>query len=579
MRSYILVLIFSLLFINAANAAVSIDNVSISPNPIYQGQTTTVTVTVTASGTSASNVSVTIGYPAGVSIVGSATQVIASIPAGGSQSVSWTVKGEQASSTPYTLTFTATGASSASNAQLSVLTPPFIEVSNQSCSSTSINVQQTVTISFILKNTGGDATNAQVSVADYNSDCLQLVAGQASWSQDINAGGQVALSYDFNAIDACTETLLFQISSAYNDPNDYSCTITTNAVCGDGYCSNGETCSNCSSDCGSCPTTPTPTPTPTTTPTPSPSSSSTSGPSTGTSPTPTQTPTGTPSETPSPEETPKGAKKIEKLFEKTITKKPTATEIKELLEKVGASEKAIEAATKALSKTTVMRKLTVEKITDEKGNISFKTTITLKVSNKTGKKLLNVRVVEVIPKNVLEHVDENIIESDFAFEIIEADPVLRFTVPELDVNQSIELNYAIKEGVNTEAAEEWKAAFIAEFEEAPIDLCKDVVCEPQLCKEASCDPATGECIYENLPDGAICGENKECKAGECVEIVEKGKPIDLTLIFIALVLLGILIVVAFFIKKEIEKRKTPLEKAVHDAHKEAIKEKVKKLKI
>jgi len=340
-----------------------------TPDPIYQGESTTVTVTATASGTSANNITITIGLPAGLSTSGSTSQIIASLSAGQSQSLSWVVTGDNASTEPYTITFTASGGATASTTtQLSVLTPPFIEVSNQSCSSTDINVQQTVTISFILKNTGGDVTNAQVSVADYNSDCLQLVAGQASWSQDINAGGQVALSYDFNAIDACTETLLFQISSSYNDPNDYNCTITTNAVCGDGYCSNGETCSNCSSDCGSCPTTPTPTPTST----PSTTTTTTSTTTTGTSPTP--TPTETPSETPSPEETPEGAKKIEKIFEKTIVKKPSATEIKELLEKVGASEKAIEAATKALSKTTVMRKLTVEKITDENGTVSFRTT-------------------------------------------------------------------------------------------------------------------------------------------------------------------------------------------------------------
>lgn len=130
-------------------------------------------------------------------------------------------------------------------------------------------------------------------------------------------------------------------------------------------------------------------------------------------------------------------------------------------------------------------------------------------------------------------------ESDLAFEVVEADPVLKFTLPELDVNQTAEVSYAIKEDINTEAADEWKAAFIAEYEEAPVDLGKDVVCEPQLCKEAKCDPETGKCVYNNLPDGTLCGENKECKAGKCVEISKKGKPMDLTPILVSLFFIGI----------------------------------------
>lgn len=559
MRRFVTLLVCFLLTFSVVSAAVTLS--TNTPDPIYQGQSTTVIVTATASGTSASNVNITIGLPAGLSTSSPTSQMIASLAAGQSESLSWVITGDNASTEPYTITFTASGGATASTTtQLSVLTPPFIEVSNQSCSPTDIDVQQTVAISFVLKNTGGDATNAQVNM-DYNSGAFSLVSGQDPWSQDINSGGQVALSYDFNAIDAGTETITAYITSAYNNPNDYSCTITINPVCGDGYCSNGETCSNCSSDCGACPT-----PTPTPSPTPTPGGGPGGGAGTSASPTPTVTPT--PSETPTPEETPK-AKKIEKIFEKTITKKPTAKEIKELLEKVGASEKAIEAATKALSKTTVKRTLKIEKITLEDGNVTFKTTITLEVSNKTGKKLLNVKVVDVIPKNVLKYVDENIIESELAFEIVEADPVLKFTLPKLDVNQTAEVSYAIKEDVNSDAAEEWKAAFIAEFEEAPVDLCIGVVCEPQLCKEATCDPETGECVYINLPDGTLCGENRECKAGECIEISEKGK-VELTPILIALFLIGVLIVIAFFVRKELEKRKTPLEKAAKKVHKETL---------
>jgi hypothetical protein len=561
-----LVWLLTFVFIGGVSAAVSI-TASVSPNPIYQGQTTTATATVSASGTAASNVTVTIGYPAGVSIVGSASQVIASIPAGSSKSVSWTVKGEQASSTPYTLTFTATGASSSASVQLSVLTPPFIEVSNQSCSPTDINVQQTVTISFILKNTGGDATNAQVDM-DYNSDCFSIVTGQDPWSQDINAGGQVALSYDFNAIDAGTETITARISSAYNDPNDYSCTITVNAVCGDGYCSNGETCSTCSTDCGSCPTTPTPTPSPTPTPTLVPVTGGGAGTTTTTTPTPSPTPSPTPTPSPMPGEK---VKKVEKLFEKVITERTLGPDIKEALSKIGASDVAIKKAIRALTKVRISRQVSVEKLVDEEGKVSFKTTVSFELKNTAGEKLIDLKVIEVIPKTVLEHIDENMIESELAFEIVEADPILRFTVPELDVNKTLTVSYVIKSDINKDAAEEWKAPFVAIFKEAPVDLCKDVVCEPKLCKKVSCDPATGECVYENLPDGTACGDNKECKAGECVEIVvEKEKAEFPWHLVILVIIIAIIAAGAVFYKyKKQEKGKTPLEKAVTKAHKEA----------
>jgi len=565
MRTYVLVWLLIFVFIGYASAAVSI-TASVSPNPIYQGQTTTATATVTASGTSASNVTVTIGYPAGVSIVGSASQVIASIPAGGSKSVSWTVKGEQASSTPYTLTFTATGASSAANASLSVLTPPFIEVSNQSCSSTSINVQQTVTISFILKNTGGDVTNAQVDM-DYNSDCFSLVTGQDPWSQDINAGGQVALSYDFKAIDAGTETITAHITSAYNDPNDYSCTITVSPVCGDGYCSNGETCSNCSADCGTCPT-PTPTATPTPTPTLVPVTSGSAS-TTTTTPSPTPTPTATPTPSPTPE---KKVKKLEKLFEKAIAERTLAPGIREVLSKMGASDAEIKKAIRTLTKVQLSRTVKVEKLVDEEGNVSFKTTVSFELKNTAGKKLVDLKVIEVIPKTVLEHIDENMIESKLSFEILEADPIIRFTVPELDVNETLTVSYIIKSDINKDSAEEWKAPFVASFKEAPVDLCKDVVCEPKLCKKASCDPTTGKCIYENLPDGTACGDNKECKAGECVEIAveEKEKPeFPWHLVVLAIVAAIVAAGVIFYMYEKQGKGKTPLERAVHKAHKEA----------
>ncbi len=509
----LLALVLLAAILQCASAAVTLS--ANTPTPIHQGESTTVTVTASASGSSAINVTVTIGLPSGLSTSGSTSQTIASLSAGQSQSLSWTVTGDNSSSEAYTITFTASGGATANTStQLSVLAPAYIEVSNSSCFSSTANVGDTLTLSFTIKNTGGDATNAQVDIS-YSSSYFALKSGTDPWSQDINAGSQVALSYDFNANDTGAKTITVLVTSNQNNPDDISCTVTISAVAGDGRCSSGETdsgsnngcssgytcsngscvssgtggtvcgngtceagetCSSCQADCGRC-----------------------AGWGTG----------GGGEE--------EAIAKTETIFEKTIEKKITGEELREILENAGASENAILKAVAAVDKTKVKRTFKVEKITDVNGKASYKTTITLAVENRTGKKMQKVKVLETIPKSIIQALSENDISTLLEFKIIKSDPVVEFLVDSIGKGGSASIAYSIAKDVNSQVADSWKNAVVAEFEEA-VDLCKGVTCPDYACKAGQCNPETGKCVYSNKEDGTACGDNGKCEGGKCVEI-------------------------------------------------------------
>jgi len=577
MNRKILALVFLIAILQGVSAAVSLS--ANTPEPIYQGESTTVTCTATASGTSASNVTITIGLPAGLSTSGSTQQTIASIAAGQSQSVSWTVTGDNASSQPHTITFNASGGATANTTtQLSVLTPPYIEVSNTSCPSTTASVGDDLSVSFSLKNTGGDTTSAQAQLS-YSTAYLNKKSGPASsWHQDINAGGQVALNYDFNAIDAGTATITVQITSNQNNPSDVSCTVTVSAVAGDGICSTGETdsgsnngcssgykcsngscvavstatcgdgvcqstesCSSCPTDCGTCTT----------------NNNNTNGTSTTVT------------------------EKRETILEKTFKGKPTGEELKAILEKAGASKTAIERAVAAVKKTSVTRAFKVEKVTVG-GKVSYTTTITITVENKSGKKMQKVKVIETIPKNVLETLKEEDINSETSFKILKADPVIEFTVPEIKAGKTAEIEYVINKDVNEEQATSWEKAVVAEFSEET-DRCAGVKCPVVTCQVGKCNPNTGKCEYSNTPEGAACAPGKECRQGKCVEILQptptalpqqeavksptpSQPPVEkkpdytwLIILVIAIIAAGAIAFMVIMQKKE--EKKTPLQKA------------------
>lgn len=584
MKRKLLVLVLLIALFQSVSAAVSLS--ANTPDPIYQGESTTVTVTATASGTSASNVTITIGLPSGLSTSSATQQMIASISAGQSQSVSWTITGDNASSTPYTITFNASGGATASTTtQLSVIAPPYIEVNSKVCPSSTANVGDDLTVSFTLRNSGGDVTNTQVDMS-YSTSYLNLKSGSDPWSQDINAGGQVALSYDFNAINSGSATITALITSNQNNPEDVECTITISAVagdgicssgetdsgsnngcatgyycsngscvqeqqggtvCGDGQCESGETCSSCPQDCGSC--------------------------------------IGAKKAAAAKKEE-VGVEERQTILEKTIEKKPTGEELRQILERAGASETAIEKAVAAIEKTTVKRSFKVEKITTTEGEVSYQTTITITVEDKAGKKIRNVKVIEIIPKNVFVSITEEDITTELDFEILQADPILQFIVPEIEEGGTASVEYAIAKDVNSEQADSWEKAVVAEFVEEEIDKCAGVKCYDLACRIGECNPETGECVYTNKEDGTSCGERMECKQGKCIEIVEElppketptekpaetpveeieKKPIDFTIPVIIIILVGCGVIAYFFYYKE-KGKKSPLQIAAEKAFK------------
>jgi len=544
MKHAILALVFAVFLLASANAAVSLS--ANTPDPIYQGESTTVTVTATASGSSASNVTITIGLPAGISASGSESQMIASLSAGQSQSVNWTVQGDTASSNPYTITFNASGGATASTTtQLSVLTPPFIEVENFTCPASDANVGDDLTVRFTLKNTGGDSTNAQVDMS-YSASYFTLKAGSDPWNGDINAGGQIALSYDFNAIDAGTKTITAAIASNQNNPDDNSCSITITGVCGDGLCSSDESCSSCSTDCGACPT-PTPTPTPVL------------GAGNGPSSSPTPTPTATPSET-------------ETVFEQEFVERANEEELRDVLEQAGFSEGEIAEAIEAHENVEIVREIKVEKITTGE-EVSYKTTLSITVKNNSDKKWNDVKVVEIIPKNVLEAVSEEDISSALDFRILEADPILEFTVPEIMPGETATLEYTFAQDTNSEQAASFGKPVVASFTEEELDLCEGVECEKKECKRERCNPKSGKCLYSNAEDGTPC-EGGECRDGVCVSLVEATPEASPTpapsaggidwlfiggIVGIALAVVVIAVLGGYYLYTRREKGKTPLE--------------------
>jgi hypothetical protein len=502
----ILILFF---FCSVASASTSI-SLSVSPSTITQGETAVVTATVSASGQTESNVQVQISVPSGLSVSGSATQVIESITAGSSQTVTWNVSGDVASDDAYTITAAITGGSSA-QAYLTVNSPALIATSNFSCDKTSMNYSDTVTMSFTLENNGGSSTNAQVNVS---ATLLSLTSGNSSWSSDMNAGSSTGLNYTFTgSSSSCgTATITAAITSNVNNPDDLSCNVTItgcpstqsegNAVCGNNICEASESCSNCSKDCGEC---------------------EILGKEDG----------ATKKRPPSIQE------KIEVILEKTISSKPTPKKITEILTQAGASKNAIEKASAAIGKTFIERKITVEKITDKKGNVSYRSKMEIKVTNQGKNKLKNIKIIEFIPKSVALNASE--ISSEFSFNVLKDDPIIEFIVPEIRKGESIKVVYFIEKKIEETTLKEFSPAFVSEFTEET-NLCEGIDCDDSNpCTEDYCE--LGSCFHNEIPNCIQEKTPEKCSGKECEK---EGFP--LLWILIPAILIGIAGALFYYIK-------------------------------
>lgn len=293
----------------------------------------------------------------------------------------------------------------------------------------------------------------------------------------------------------CGDSTCQATEDAASCPEDCKPSIPS-VICGDGICDepSGETSENCPADCGAAP---------------------------GTT--------------------------VEIILEKTISKKPTAERIREILTEAGASETAIEKASAAVGKTTVERKITVKKITDAEGNVSYTTTVTITVENPGKKKFKKVKIIENLPKSVAFSASE--IKSKYEFEILKDDPLIRFGLDQINNQEIADIIYVLDKQVTLDQATGWTTLpIVSEFEEEEVSPVPIVSCST----EADCDdgnPCTtdrctaNKCSLVKLPDNATCGFGKECIGGVCTAIGAEGAPSqDATII----VVIAIIILVAAY---------------------------------
>jgi len=214
-----------------------------------------------------------------------------------------------------------------------------------------------------------------------------------------------------------------------------------------------------------------------------------------------------------PSPTPPPTAGTETVLNQTISNKPTASEIESVLRSAGASDTAIAKASAAVGKTSVARTVKVDKITDSSGVVSYKSTVTIKVTNSGSKRMANVKVIEDIPKSVARSASE--ISSTATMKVLKEDPIIEFTIDAIRPNSKEEVSYTVDKEIKEGVLNLWIPPITAELEE--LEPCEGVVCADRDCQVGQCNPTTGRCDYTNKEDGTVCQENKVCEAGSCVE--------------------------------------------------------------
>ena len=111
----------------------------------------------------------------------------------------------------------------------------------------------------------------------------------------------------------------------------------------------------------------------------------------------------------------------------------------------------------------IVRELTVTK-TVSGGVTSYESEFVLVVKNNSQKNLREVKVVEIIPKEIASDASE--ISSVYNFRVILADPVIEFNIPLLMAGQTIELTYQDKRMLpknnSSHVRNNWKSCLLKE---------------------------------------------------------------------------------------------------------------------
>jgi len=127
-----------------------------------------------------------------------------------------------------------------------------------------------------------------------------------------------------------------------------------------------------------------------------------------------------------------------------------ATELEEILRESNLTDTEIQEYLNNLENNffEIERTLDIKKTTSTTGQEEFLSTFTITIKNTSNNNLKNIKIVEEVPKEVAEDVSE--IYSISNFRTLVADPVIEFTIPSLNIGQSINLTYSVNKEVKEE---------------------------------------------------------------------------------------------------------------------------------
>ncbi|MEK6941412.1 MAG: hypothetical protein AABW85_00970 [archaeon] len=197
--------------------------------------------------------------------------------------------------------------------------------------------------------------------------------------------------------------------------------------------------------------------------------------------------------------------------------KPTSQQIRDILTAAGASPNAIEKASAAVGKTNSKRKVEVVKETSQGSQDIFYTNITVNVTNTAGQILRDIKVVESIPKSIASSASKISAIGTYSFRVLVDDPIIEFTVPQLQQGQSVDLTYTVNAQATDSAINQYGLPIaISAADEQPQVTCADISCiDNNPCTTDSC--SGGQCSFTPLADTSSCGFGKECRGGQCVQ--------------------------------------------------------------
>ena len=124
-------------------------------------------------------------------------------------------------------------------------------------------------------------------------------------------------------------------------------------------------------------------------------------------------------------------------------------------------------------------------------------------------------MVEQIPKSVAKKASE--ISSAYQFSVLKDDPILEFSIGELQANETKELSYTVNSNVTQVAFDSFMQPVVSEATEVEeaADACLGINCDDgNSCTTDIC--SAGTCSNVPVVDGTACGLGQVCQAGSCI---------------------------------------------------------------